>query len=235
MGITERKQRDLENKTTAILDAAEKVFFDKGFLAATVEDIAVESEYSVGTLYNTIGNKESILASLVLRISSMVLAEQPKISAKPDAAVIPQLEKVFHFYIDFWYSHKAYLPIVFLFESPELQQRAKPQLVREFQDLRQSYSETLFKLIKKGQKAGEIRSDASPEKLGVIFFGFLHSFLQGIDAPQALEAERRYGFELKDVVHKGISMLLESLSLSVRTGSKLKGKKQARKKPKRKA
>ncbi len=68
MGIKERKKREKERRRQQIVVAAKKVFSDKGFNRATMDDIANEAEVSPGTLYLYFKNKEDIYASLSVRI-----------------------------------------------------------------------------------------------------------------------------------------------------------------------
>jgi len=46
MGIVERRQREKEQRRSAIIDAAEAVFFSKGLEIATMDDVAEEAELS---------------------------------------------------------------------------------------------------------------------------------------------------------------------------------------------
>lgn len=50
-----------------LMAAAVQVFADRGFEAATVDQVAVAAGVSVGTLYNYFASKEDILRSLVLQ------------------------------------------------------------------------------------------------------------------------------------------------------------------------
>ena len=68
MGIQERKEREKERRRQQIIVAAKRVFSEKGFNKATMEDIAKEAELSPGTLYLYFKNKEELYASLSLRI-----------------------------------------------------------------------------------------------------------------------------------------------------------------------
>jgi AcrR family transcriptional regulator len=63
MGIYERKQREKEQRKTEIINAARKVFSNKGFNTATMEEIASEAELSPGTLYLYFKNKEELHTS----------------------------------------------------------------------------------------------------------------------------------------------------------------------------
>lgn len=67
MGITERKEREKEARRSAILDAAEAVFMDKGFNAATMDDIAKRAELAKGTVYLYYRSKEELQLGLVHR------------------------------------------------------------------------------------------------------------------------------------------------------------------------
>lgn len=51
----------------AILDAAEAVFVRVGYHEAKMADIAAQTGFSVGTLYNYFDNKEAVFAALVAR------------------------------------------------------------------------------------------------------------------------------------------------------------------------
>jgi AcrR family transcriptional regulator len=48
-----------------ILDAAEKLFAERGYAASTIEAIAAEAEVAVDTVYASFGSKRSVLKSLL--------------------------------------------------------------------------------------------------------------------------------------------------------------------------
>ena len=72
MGIAERRERekDLQQKMRRkqILDAAKRLFYEKGFSAATIEDIAQEAELSPAAIYLYFKNKDDLYASLNLQL-----------------------------------------------------------------------------------------------------------------------------------------------------------------------
>lgn len=55
-----RKERQREQHRSEILGAAEQIFARKGYHAATIEEIARESQFAVGTLYNLFKNKDEL-------------------------------------------------------------------------------------------------------------------------------------------------------------------------------
>ncbi len=66
MGIRERKLREKKLRTHGILEAARKIFEEKGFLNTTLQDVARSAEISVGLIYRYFESKEDIFASLAL-------------------------------------------------------------------------------------------------------------------------------------------------------------------------
>ncbi|MFH0967517.1 MAG: TetR/AcrR family transcriptional regulator [Methanobacteriota archaeon] len=67
MGITERKQREKEQRKTDILDAAERLFFSRRYEDVSMENIAHDVELNKATLYLYFKNKEALFAAIVLR------------------------------------------------------------------------------------------------------------------------------------------------------------------------
>jgi AcrR family transcriptional regulator len=64
-----RREREKLRHRREILEAAERVFVDKGFERATVEDIAREAEFSVGAIYTFFDNKEGLCSEVMAKIA----------------------------------------------------------------------------------------------------------------------------------------------------------------------
>jgi AcrR family transcriptional regulator len=67
MGISDRRQREKEQRKTEIIDAAERLFFSRGYDDVSMEDIARSVELNKATLYLYFENKEALFATIVLR------------------------------------------------------------------------------------------------------------------------------------------------------------------------
>jgi AcrR family transcriptional regulator len=73
-GNRESKKEELVQKRSAqILEAAARVFAQKGYHAATTKEIASEAGVSEGTIYNYFQNKEDLLLSVPRLISETTL------------------------------------------------------------------------------------------------------------------------------------------------------------------
>lgn len=69
-----RREREKARRNTAILDAAQRIFQRRGYRQATMEEIAREAGYSVGTLYNLFRDKDDLYNQVIARIGEVVVS-----------------------------------------------------------------------------------------------------------------------------------------------------------------
>jgi AcrR family transcriptional regulator len=67
LGSERRREREKEQRRNAILRAARREFFEKGFRSVTVDSIARCAELSKGAIYLYFKSKEEIYAQILLR------------------------------------------------------------------------------------------------------------------------------------------------------------------------
>ncbi len=65
MRATSRKEREYRQRRQEILAAAEKRFALKGFHTTTMAEVAKESEFAIGTLYQFFKNKEDLYTTVL--------------------------------------------------------------------------------------------------------------------------------------------------------------------------
>ncbi|MDX9787496.1 MAG: TetR/AcrR family transcriptional regulator [Desulfobacterales bacterium] len=83
MGVRERKERERERRRQQIIVAAKRVFSEKGFTRARMEDIANEAELAPATLYIYFKNKEELFASFSLTLLQCLSAKLKTIVNDP--------------------------------------------------------------------------------------------------------------------------------------------------------
>lgn len=66
-GTSSRQARRKLRTATAILDAAERLFLERGYRTTTVEQLAEEADVALGSLYGHFDGKEGVYAALVDR------------------------------------------------------------------------------------------------------------------------------------------------------------------------
>lgn len=66
MGLSERREKEKDNRRMLIIKAARTLFFAKGFKEVTVDEIAKVSELGKGSIYLYFSSKEEIYAQILL-------------------------------------------------------------------------------------------------------------------------------------------------------------------------
>lgn len=66
--VQERRQREKSQRVQSILEAAKRAFFSKGYLKATMDEIALEAEVSKPTVYTYFKTKDDLFFSLILPV-----------------------------------------------------------------------------------------------------------------------------------------------------------------------
>jgi len=96
-----RKERERERHRQEILKAAERVFVRKGYHDATVEEIAQEAEFAVGTIYNFFKGKDDLYARVIEGIAQdFMLQFEAKVLSRvdPEQAIAALIElRLTHF------------------------------------------------------------------------------------------------------------------------------------------
>lgn len=78
--VRERREEERRQRQQAIRAAAKQVYSEKGFLAATIEDIAAAARVSVGTIYLYYKSKEELYVSLLSETMAAFSRELTRIS-----------------------------------------------------------------------------------------------------------------------------------------------------------
>jgi AcrR family transcriptional regulator len=80
MSIADRKEREKEQRQMDIINAAEKLFFSRGYDNVSMEEIAEEVELSKGTLYLYFKDKEALFFAIALRGARILNAKYSECS-----------------------------------------------------------------------------------------------------------------------------------------------------------
>lgn len=86
-----RVVKDAEERRNEILDAAEKLFGEKGFDGTSTNDILNEVGIARGTLYYHFSSKEDILDAMIERITDRLAANAEAIAKRKEIPVLERL------------------------------------------------------------------------------------------------------------------------------------------------
>jgi AcrR family transcriptional regulator len=191
MGIQERKEREKERRRQQIMVAAKRVFSDKGFNKATMEDIAHEAELSPGTLYLYFKNKEELYASLSLRILQYLLIRVEHVNEEKDANPEDKLKAL----VDAMYDVYEFDPLIiinmFHLQSSETLKNLSPQLMAEIKDLSGKSLGSIAKIFKEGVEQGRF-IDRHPVALADSFWSLFSGVVLWLTSKKLINAEKDY-------------------------------------------
>lgn len=227
MGISERRQREKEQRRTDILDAAQQLFFSRTFEEVSMDDIAREVELNKATLYLYFKNKEALYATIVLR-GIDILKDKYKTCMDTDAPGIVKVALMGQAYFQFSHEYPDYLRMIHFYGSERFS-KENPCTA----DIGKGYGSCRLILrdaIQEGIDDGTIRNDLDPfltsmylmisfmnilsmetkwkmviEEEGFSFDTYAREFFRFI-IPAIISQDNSKQFELKDFASYGFQL-----------------------------
>ncbi|MBW2443882.1 MAG: TetR/AcrR family transcriptional regulator [Deltaproteobacteria bacterium] len=147
MGIQERKQRERERRRQQIIVAAKRVFSERGFSKATMEDIAREAELSPGTLYLYFKNKDELYASLSLRILQYMNIRLEDVKKEKDSDPEQKIRSIKEALYDVYQFDPLILINMFRLQSSETVKNLSSPLLDNLSELSRNSLQTLAKIF----------------------------------------------------------------------------------------
>jgi AcrR family transcriptional regulator len=154
MGIQERKEREKERRRQQIMVAAKRVFVEKGFSGATMEDIAKEAELSAGTLYLYFKNKNELYASLTLRVMQYLNIRLEHLQSDKESDLRTKISNIKSALIDVYEFDPLILRNLFHLQSSEVLKNLSPELIEEIKSVGQKALEKLAVMFQQGIQKG---------------------------------------------------------------------------------
>jgi AcrR family transcriptional regulator len=207
MGIQERKEREKERRKQQILVAAKRVFSEKGFNKATMEDIAHEAELSPGTLYLYFKNKEELYASLSLRILQYLLLRIEHVNAMKQAGPDERLKALMEAMYDVYEFDPLIIINMFHLQSSDTLKNLSPQLLEEITDLTRKAMKSIVQIFKDGVANG-LFIDRHPVALADMFWSLFSGVILWMTSKKLISESKDHLKETLalafDIFYRGI-------------------------------
>jgi AcrR family transcriptional regulator len=197
MSVSEWKAREKEQRRNDIIDAAEKLFFAKGYENVSMDDIAKEIKLNKATLYRYFMSKETLFFTVVLRgitinYEMLLISVNNAITGLERLAVMGNVAHDFarqypdyHRLISYYYSGRFDLCKLAANDEfallasdsrtnptdrkwTKLAETTESEVVREISRLRWGMFETMRSSVQAGQGDGTIRQGMNPGELAVL-------------------------------------------------------------------
>jgi len=191
MGIKERKQRERERRRQQIIVAAKRVFTEKGFNKATIEDIARNAELSPGTLYLYFKNKEELYASLSLRILQYLAIRVEHVKNETNLGPLEKMDALMTAMYDVYEFDPLILINMFHLQSSETIKNLSPKLLDELNDLTRKSIGVIADLFEDGINK-DFFSDQHPMALADIFWSMFSGVVLLETSKHALNEDNNF-------------------------------------------
>jgi AcrR family transcriptional regulator len=191
MGIQERKEREKERRRQQIIVAAKRVFSQKGFNKATMEDIAKEAELSPGTLYLYFKNKEELYASLSLRILQYLLIRLEHVHGETDLGPKEKVKVLMDAMFDVYDFDPLIIINMFHLQSSETLRNLSPELLAEIKDLSRKSIGAIAAIFKEGIQGGQF-IDRHPVALADIFWAMFSGVVLWEESKKIIDEDKDY-------------------------------------------
>ena len=199
-----------DGKRALILEAATKVFAEKGYQYATISDIARVAGISTGLIYSYFKNKLDVLLSIILKFLQTLNAEnQERVAAAKDP--LARLHAVLHNFEQMLFRDKDALHTVKVLNEalPHLVMIKEEKLQEKRRDIiaeNKKLLETFDDIISQGQKENIFDKDLNPAVMRQVLCGAIERLHYGLF--YSTYSDQSIGYNDTDA-HQSIVLLIE--------------------------
>ncbi len=196
-----RRERLNRQQRDEILKAALKLFSEKSYQNVSMNEIARESEFGMGTLYKFFSSKDVLYRSLILQIAERwhhtVLQ-----GLEQERDPVRAIEKCFVIHRELFFDNLTFARLFFAgTQGGVIEVTAAFQAdLRKFRD---EYLKKLASIFKRGIKANVFR-DADPHHMALALYGIILTFLFRMMEDPAGFAEGDDLSSARDIFLKGV-------------------------------
>jgi TetR/AcrR family transcriptional regulator len=209
MGILERKEREREHRREEIITAAQRIFFEKGLQAATMDEIAEAAELSKGTLYLYYKSKEDLYLAVMIR-GMDILAKMFEEVNHSDEPVLSRLQNLGRVYQEFCRGYPNYFRMFRFFENPLFHTQVSEEMNQLCTRSNQRVWKVAIDLLEDGIKQGLITRELTAPEIAIILWSTTTSLLYRLDSQNEYWKETM-GVDLERVLEKSNRLVFEAI------------------------
>jgi AcrR family transcriptional regulator len=176
MGLEDRRKREKDQRRSAILNAARKLFFEKGFRYVTVENIARKAELSKGSIYLYFNSKEEIYTQILLNDIDKFNKKSSLIFQNGKSAAELVMDFAF-IYVDFFLNDRELFRIMMTFmlhtEDMNLAETVNQHII----EVTNNTVKIIETILQQGIEKGEFPSDINLRLSRNAMWGLLNGII----------------------------------------------------------
>ncbi|KKH47454.1 TetR/AcrR family transcriptional regulator [Methanosarcina sp. 1.H.A.2.2] len=165
MVVTDRQQRKKEKRRNEIIDAAERLFYSKGYDKVSMDEIAQEVELSKGALYFYFKSKNSLFFAIVFRRWTDIGEIQAERMSHGKNG-FEKIQILIQWFIEYAQKNADYNDMATTF-GPQLFQRIDAENAQTMMEISTKYVPLVYSAVREGIEDGSVRNDLDPRLLGM--------------------------------------------------------------------
>jgi len=169
-----KKNSTAKEKRRIILNAAMRVFSQKGFHRCRISDIASEAGVAYGLVYHYFDNKDEILTSIFAENWGLLIKVIETVDEQTDRGLEEKLRDIVDFILDAYRLVPDVIQVVVMEIARSSKFLKKPQI-----DAFEKAFRKLAQILAHHQRAGELRTALDSKLMAYMFFGSIELILTG--------------------------------------------------------
>ncbi len=191
MGIIERRQNEKEQREKDILEAARKVFAEKGYKRATINDIAREAEFSPGTLYLYFKNKEELYTSLAIDMLRNMTEENQKVAREESMSTAEKLATLKKTFVKMYEYDPGVLINLFHLQSADRLSELSADTMKQIKKLSSQSMQSIAAIIRGGMEEGLFRRE-HPMAVADMIWGICSGIILWVESKHQLDPGKNF-------------------------------------------
>jgi AcrR family transcriptional regulator len=204
-----RREREKETRRQLIIDTAGKVFLERGFEPATMDEIAKLSEFTKRSVYSYFPSKDELFAAVILKASeSLYRLFVETVSERTTG--FERIAGTGEAYIRFYREYPLGFRLLSMRRHGGMEQNGEYR--EKIQKLWAGVSDIMMKSFELGRKDGTIRADIDA-KTGSIHLMCASNGILEFVAAAGKDFKKRYGMNAEDFIVTSMTLLGDSIKI----------------------
>ncbi len=192
-----RREREKLAHRQDILDAATRVFAEKGFFGATLDEVAQEAEFSKGTLYLYFSSKDDLLYNVISsKTSRLTKIFHDTLIMK--SSFKQELGELLKKLAEMAFAEKDFFSI-FITQQAEFFKSLSPEKAQEICAVHSDFDKVVVSRIEKAIEEGELRDITPYATNGIIRSASMNMMIT------------RWDYETLDELHTAVDVFIDIL------------------------
>ncbi len=207
MPIEERRKREKEQREKSILDAAEKLFIEKGFEGTSMDDVAAAVELSKPAIYRYFASKEDLYMAVAYRGIEMVCSMMEKYVDEGRTGLDKAYatgRAFYDFYLKYPDQYRLMMNMPYIGSAGQ-----ESPYVKKIREATGNNLKLMCRAIDAGKKDGTLRDDFDTLMAAVYFMESLSTALEV--SPGHRKLLELKGHSHRDYVEHSMDLMLHSI------------------------